>query len=99
GQQTAGLGKLLEHVHIMADPGELLGTRHPRWPRADDRNLFAGLERRRFRLDPSLLEGTIGDRAFDGFDGDRIILDCEGACGIAWRGADAAGRFGEIREW
>src|SRR5262249_5620145 len=95
-QQATDLRELLEHVHVVADPGELLSTGHPRRPGADDRNLFPGLERWRFRLDPSLREGTIGDRAFDGFDGDGIILDIERAGGLAWCGTDAAGYFGKI---
>ena len=48
------------------------------------------------RLDPALLPAAIDDRAFDRFDGHRIVVDVERARGLAGRGADAAGEFGEV---
>src|SRR6202034_1518649 len=41
-------------------------------------------------------DGAVGDRAFDRFDGDRVVVDVEGAGSLARRRADAAGDFGEI---
>src|SRR5262249_59252966 len=48
------------------------------------------------RFHPTALEGAIGNRAFDGFDGDGIVLDVERAGGLARCRADAAGDLGEI---
>ena len=50
----------------------------------------------RLRLDPALLEGAVGDRAFDRLDGDRIVVDVERAGRLARRRADAAGDLREI---
>ena len=52
-QQAAGLGELLEHVDVVAGARELLGAGHAGRARADDRDLLAGLRRRRLRLDPA----------------------------------------------
>jgi hypothetical protein len=43
-----------------------------------------------------LLEGAVGDRAFDGLDGHRIVVEIERAGCFARRRADAAGDLGEI---
>src|SRR5262249_10065117 len=51
---------------------------------------------RRFRLDPAPLKGAVGDRAFDGLDGHRVVIDVERAGGLARRRTDAAGDFREI---
>ena len=95
-QQAAGLGEFLEHMHVVAGARELLRAGHAGRPRADDRDLLAGLLRRRLGLDPALRDGAVGDRAFDGLDGDRIVVDVERAGRLARRRADAAGDFREI---
>src|SRR5262249_30080904 len=41
-------------------------------------------------------KGAVGDRAFDGLDGDRVVVDVERAGGLARRRADTAGDLGEI---
>ena len=94
--QAAGLGVLLVEVDIMAGAGELLRAGHAGRARADHRDLLAGLVRGRLRLDPAALEGAVGDRAFDGFDGDRVVVDVQRAGGFAGRRADAAGHLREI---
>ncbi len=48
------------------------------------------------RLDPAVGDGAVGDRAFDRFDGDRIVVDVERAGRLARRRADAAGDLREI---
>src|SRR5581483_6807986 len=48
------------------------------------------------RPNPAVLPGTVDDRAFDGFDRDRIVVDVERAGSLARGGADAPGEFGEI---
>ena len=59
-------------------------------------DFFAGFGFGDQRGDPAFLPAAIDDRAFDGLDGDRLVVDVEGARGLARRGADAAGKFGEI---
>ena len=49
-----------------------------------------------FRLEPAIVPGAVDDGAFDGLDGDRIVVDVERAGGFARRRADAAGEFREI---
>ena len=95
-QQAAGLGVFLEHVHVVAGAGELLRAGHAGGTRADDRDFLSGLDRGRLGLDPALLEGAIGDRAFDRLDGHRIVVDVERAGGLARRRTDAAGDFRKI---
>ena len=41
-QQPAGLGLALEHMHLVAGAGELLGGREAGRARADDRDALAG---------------------------------------------------------
>src|SRR5262249_30013041 len=67
-----------------------------RGSRADDGDLLAGLGGRRFRDDPAFRRGAVGDRALDRLDGDRVVVDVEGAGGLARRRADAAGDLRKI---
>ena len=48
------------------------------------------------RLEPAIVPGAIDDRAFDGLDGDRVVVDVERAGGFARRRADAAGELRKI---
>ena len=95
-KQAAGLGVFLEHVHVVAGARELLRAGHAGGTRADDRDFLSGLDRGRLGLDPALLEGAVGDRAFDRLDGHRIVVDVERAGGLARRRTDAAGDLREI---
>src|SRR6185295_16240520 len=61
----------------------------------DDRDLLAGPLRGRFGLEASG-DGAIGDRAFDRFDGDRVLVDVERAGRFARRRADAARHFRKV---
>ena len=94
-QEPAGLGELFVDVNAMPGAGELLRASHARRARADDGDRLAGQHRRRLRHQ-ALRDGAVGDRAFDRFDGDGVLVDVERAGGFARRRADAAGDFGEI---
>ena len=94
-QQAAGLGPALIDMHLMPGARELLRAGQAGRAGADDGDFLAGLVRRQFGLKP-LRDGAVGDLAFDGFDGDRIVVDVERAGRLARRRADAAGEFGEI---
>src|SRR5246127_4522998 len=83
-------------MYLMAGARELLRAGEARGTRADDGDLLAGLDRGRLRPDPTILPGAVDDRAFDGLDGNRVVVDVERARGLAGRGADAAGEFREI---
>ena len=95
-QQAARLGVFLEHMHLVADARELLRAGHAGRARTDHGNLLAGLLRGDFRLEPAIVPGAVDDRAFDGLDGDRVVVDVERAGGFARRRTDAAGEFRKI---
>src|SRR5262249_20920501 len=95
-QQSTGFRELLEHVHVVPGARQLLRAGKSSRTRADDGHLLTGLVGGRFRFYPASLEGTVGNRALDGLDGDGVVLDVERAGGLARRGADAAGDLGEI---
>src|SRR5262245_13553675 len=95
-QPPASLGELLKHVHVVAGARQLLRAGQSSRTRADDCHFLSGPVRGRLRFHPTALEGAIGNRAFDGFDGDGIVVDVERAGGLAGRRADAAGDLGEI---
>ncbi|MEY9677574.1 hypothetical protein ABIE93_007508 [Bradyrhizobium elkanii] len=95
-QQAAGLGELLVDMHLVAGARELLRGGHAGGTRADHGDLLAGLNGCDLRLHPAIVPGAVDDRAFDGLDGDRVVVDVERAGCLARRRADAAGEFGEI---
>ena len=95
-KQSAGLGEFFVDMNVMAGARELLRSRKACRPGADDRDLLAGPGRRNLGLQPAIFPGAIDDGAFDGLDGDRVVVDVEGAGGLARRRADAAGELGEI---
>ena len=83
-------------MNLVAGARQLLGAGETGRPRSDDGDFLAGLALSQFRLHPSFLEGPVDDRAFDGLDRNRRILEVERAGRFAGRGADAAGEFGEV---
>src|ERR1700710_2107854 len=83
-------------MHVVAGARELLGAGHAGRARADPGALLAGLRRRDLRLQPAIVPGAIDDGAFDGLDGDRIVVDVERAGRFARRRADAAGELRKI---
>jgi hypothetical protein len=95
-QEPAGLGVFLVDMHLVTGARELLRAGHARRAGADHRDTLAGLELGDFRLDPATLPGTVDDRAFDGLDGDRVVVDVERAGGFARRRTYAARKLREI---
>ena len=95
-QQAAGLGELLEQMHVVAGARELLRAGHAGRTRADHRDLLAGLDGADFRLQPAIVPGAVDDRAFDGLDGDGVVVDVERAGGFARRRTDAPRELREI---
>src|SRR5438477_11504287 len=83
-------------MHVVAGARELLRAGQPRRARAHDRDGLAGLGGGDFRLDPAVGEGAIDDGAFDGLDGDRVVVDVQRAGRLARRRTDAAGEFGKV---
>src|SRR3974390_2183606 len=94
-QQAAGFRPALIDMHLVPDSRELLRAGEARRPRSDNRHLLACLVFRDLRLEP-LRNGTVGDLAFDGFDGDRIFVDVERTGCLSRRWADATSEFREI---
>ncbi len=95
-QQAAGLCLLLVDMHVMAGARQLLRRRKSRRPGADDGDLLACFALGRLGNHPALLEAAIDDRAFDGLDGDRLVLKIQRARRFAGRRADAAGELREV---
>ncbi len=95
-QQSARLGVLFKHVHVMARAGELLGTGKAGGAGADHRNFLAGLVLGCFRRQPSFGPAAIDDSAFDRLDGDGVFREVQRAGGLARGGADAAGEFRKV---
>src|SRR6202022_797271 len=90
-KQAAGLGVFLVEMHVVAGARELLRAGHAGRARADHRDLLAGLDRGDLRPDPAVFPGAVDDRAFNGLDGDRIVIDVERAGRLARRRADPSG--------
>jgi hypothetical protein len=95
-QQAARLGVLLIDVDVMAGARELLSAGETCRTRPDDGDLLAGFALGRFGLDPALGESAVDDRAFDGLDGHRRVLNVEGAGRFAWRRANPAGDLRKV---
>src|ERR1700688_3683658 len=83
-------------MHVVPGARELLRARKPRGAGAYDRDLLAGLVLGYFRLEPAIVPGAVDDGAFDGLDGDGIVVDVERAGSFARRRADAAGELRKI---
>ena len=94
-QQAAGLGPALVDMHVMPGARELLRASQARRAGADNGDLLAGLVRRQFGFEPER-DGAVGDFAFDGLDGDRVVVDVERAGRLARRRTNTAGEFGKI---
>ena len=77
-EKAAGLGIFFVDMDVVADAPQLLRARKAGGARPDDRDLLAGPCRRRLGFQP-LGNGAVGDRAFDRFNGDGILVDIERA--------------------
>ena len=80
----------------MADPRELLSGSQASGARAHDGHFFACLFRGWQRFDPALSPAFVNDRVFDGLDADRVVIDIQGASGLAGCGTNAAGEFRKV---
>ncbi len=94
--QSANAVTLLEQGDGVPGTGQLLCAGQPRGAGAYDGNPLAAFVWRHLRYDPPLFPGAIDNGAFDGFDGDRVVINVQGAGRLAGRGADAAGKFREV---
>jgi hypothetical protein len=81
----------------VARAAQLLRGGEPGRAGADHGDGAAGLEARRARDDPALVERAVDDRDLDLLDRDRVALaDLQHAGGLAGRGAELAGELGEV---
>src|SRR5260221_9644899 len=81
----------------MSRARELLRAREARWARADHGDGMPRQPRRRLGHDPTLVPAAVHDRELDLLDRHRLALaNLEHACGLAWRGAEAAREVGEV---
>src|SRR5258707_12561244 len=83
-------------MDVMAGARELLGCGKAGRSGTDDRDLLASLDSRDLGRQPAIVPSAIDDGAFDGLDGDRVVVDVERAGRFARRRADAAGELREI---
>src|SRR5262249_7659463 len=94
-QKTACLGPSLIDVNVVSGTGKLLCTGKTGRAGSDDCYCLAGTLGRRLWLQP-LRNGAVGNRAFDRFDGDRVLVDIERARGFAGRRTYAARHFRKV---
>ena len=87
GHHAAGHGHRLEHGHAIAQPGEVVGSRHSGRPAADDRDLLLALPGR--RGDGGQL-ALLRREPLQAPDGDRLIEGSAAAGRLARSGADPA---------
>ncbi len=83
-------------MDFMPSPRELLRTGEPRRSRANHSDFFAGLHIGEFGFDPAVRPGAIDDRALDGFDCHRTIVNVQRASGFARCRTNAAGELRKI---
>ena len=95
-QQPADAVGLFEQGHGMAGARQLLRGGKAGRAGAHHRNRLAGFPGGDLRMDPAFFPAPIHDLAFDGLDGDRIVLDVQGTGRLARRRAAPAGEFREI---
>ncbi len=95
-QETADPVVLLVNHDAVADPGELLGAASPAGPEPTTATRLPVLCAAICGLTQLLFPGPVGDGAFDGLDGDRLVLQVQGAGLLARRRADPAGDLGEV---
>ena len=86
----------LEHGYLVAGPIQLVRRREAGGARANHGDAAARPHGRRPWRYPALLERAIDDRALDGLDIHRIVVDSQHARALARRGTQAAGELREI---
>src|SRR4029077_13121236 len=83
-------------MDVVARTRELLGASETRRTGTHNRNLPIGLAGRGLWFDPAFRECAVDNRAFDGLDRDRRVLDVQRAGRFAWRWTHAPGDFWEV---
>src|SRR3984957_9983323 len=83
-------------MDVVARTRELLGASETRGTGTHNRNLFICLAGRRLRFDPAFRVCAVDNRAFDGLDRDRRVLDVQGARRFARRWTHTPGDFWEV---
>src|ERR1700722_11837258 len=83
-------------MDVVARTRKLLGASETRRTGTHNRNLLICLSGRRLWFDPAFRVCAVDDRAFDGLDRDRRVLDVQGAGRFAWRRTHAPGDFWEV---
>ena len=94
-QAAEALVALVDH-HGEAGAGELLRRGQSRRARADDGHGVAVQAGRHDRLEPVVVEDLLRDRHLGLLDGDRGLVDAQGAGVLARGGADPPGDLGEV---
>ena len=94
--QTADAVVLFVDGDGVAGAAQLLRGGQARGSAANNGNTLSGVVLGRLRLDPAFLPATFNHRTLDELDGDRRLIDAEDTCGLARRGADAAGELREV---
>ena len=95
-EQAAGPIGAFEDRDQMPGAIQLLRGSQPRRTAPHHGHALPGPLRRGLGHDPALLEGPVGDRHLDLFDGDRIGVDAEHTGRLARRRADAPRELGEV---
>src|ERR1700733_310891 len=83
-------------MNVVARTRELLGASETRGTGTHNRNLFICLAGRRLRFDPAFRVCAVDNRAFDGLDRDRRVLDVQGAGRFTRRRTHAPGDLWEV---
>ena len=95
-EQAADLGVLLEHLHAVPGPGELLCGGQARRSRSDNGDPLVGAAARDLRFDPALPPRLLDDRVLDRLDRHRGIVEVERARFLTRSGTDPSGELGEV---
>src|ERR1700722_12375846 len=83
-------------MNVVARTRELLGASETRGTGTHNRDLLIRFTSRRLWFDPAFGVCAVDDRAFDGLDRDRRVLDVQRAGRFAWRWTHAPSDFWEV---
>ena len=95
-QKATSFGMFFINLNIMALARKLLRGCHAGRTGPDNCHRFAGFFSRWFGCNPAIFPALVDNRTFDGFDGDRAVINVQRAGRFARCRADASGKFGEI---
>ena len=94
--EAAHLAVLFKQVNSVAGPRKLLGCSKARRAATDNGNFLSRLFRSDFWFQPPLCPGAVNNGTFNGFDGDRIVIDIQRTRCFARCRTNAAGEFWKI---